>query len=64
MPAGRGRGLVHFTLSRMKKNASKAAKEIGPAGPEALLLAGPYVGIRALLGLVKSDGRPILIYSK
>ena len=48
----------------VKKNASKAAKEIGPAGPEALLLAGPYVGISALLGLVKSDGRPILIYSK
>ena len=48
----------------VKKNSSEAAKEIGTAGREGILLAGPYVGLMALLGLVKSDGNPILIYSK
>lgn len=48
----------------VKKNAGKASEGINTGSREGALLAPAYVGIAALLGLVKSDGNPILIYSK
>ncbi|HSI87660.1 MAG TPA: hypothetical protein VK918_01310 [Pyrinomonadaceae bacterium] len=46
----------------VKKNASKAAK--GMAAGRDQLLGGIFVGAAALFGTIKSDGRPILIYSR
>ena len=46
----------------VKKGASKGAE--GMTAGNNQLLDGVFAGIGALVGLVKSDGRPILIYSK
>lgn len=46
----------------VKKNASKAAE--GMSSGRDKLLGGMLVGAAALLGMAKSDGQPILIYSK
>jgi hypothetical protein len=46
----------------VKKGASKGAEGMATGGDP--LLSGAFAGIGALLGLVKSDGHPILIYSK
>ena len=48
----------------VKKNASKASEGMHTGSREGSLLGAAYVGIAGLLGLVKSDGNPILIYSK
>ena len=48
----------------VKKNASKASEGMHTGSREGALLGPAYVGIAALLGLIKSDGHPILIYSK
>ena len=46
----------------VKAGASKGAE--GIANSRHALLGGVFAGIGALAGLVKSDGRPILVYSK
>ncbi len=47
----------------VKKNASKATEGMSSSGGNQLV-GGALVGVAALLGMIKSDGRPILIYSK
>lgn len=46
----------------VKKGASKGAEGMTTGRDQ--FLDGVFAGVGALLGLVKSDGRPILIYSK
>ncbi len=46
----------------VKKNASKGAEAMHTGRDK--LLGGVFAGVGALVGLVKSDGRPILIYSR
>ena len=46
----------------VKKGASKGAE--GMATGSDPILSGAFAGVGALLGLIKSDGHPILIYSK
>jgi len=46
----------------VKKGASKGVE--GSTNRSDQLLTGVFAGVGALAGLVKSDGRPILIYSK
>jgi hypothetical protein len=46
----------------VKKGAAKGTE--GMTGRTDLLPAGIFAGIGALVGLVKSDGRPVLIYSR
>ncbi len=46
----------------VKKGASKGAEAMHTGRDK--LLGGMLTGVRALIGLAKSDGRPILIYSK
>jgi len=46
----------------VKKGASKGAE--GMATGSDPILSGAFAGVGALLGLIKSDGNPILIYSK
>lgn len=47
----------------VKKGASKGAEGMATGGRNALL-GGMLTGVAALAGLVKSDGRPILVYSR
>ena len=46
----------------VKAGASKGVEAMGSGRDK--LLGGVFVGIGALAGLVKSDGRPILMFSK
>lgn len=46
----------------VKKGASKGSEGMTTGRDQ--LLDGVFAGVGALIGLVKSDGRPILIYSK
>ena len=46
----------------VKKGASKGAEGMTTGRDQ--LLDGVFAGVGALLGLAKSDGRPILVYSK
>ena len=46
----------------VKKGAAKGTE--GMTGRTDVLPAGIFAGIGALVGLVKSDGRPVLIYSR
>jgi hypothetical protein len=47
----------------VKAGASKGAEGLH-TGSRDKLLGGVFAGVGALIGLVKSDGRPILVYSK